>query len=523
MTTFNRTVKKDTINSYTITEHGYWDYKGNVSTSEDTTIDITLEQYYNVDSRYKINTHGVPYFILSSCILPNNKTYTSKKYALDKIGHDYILIEDYYYNYINRGEQVVDGKTGLMTNITNTNNIGKLFNPEINTWSITVEIQTPSSFSEKNSILGAYDTPYSMPELYLNQDGTLGLCLSSDKSSWDIADNVLSTLTLMTSNKYRIVLAYNGSSYTVKVTQLNDYFVTDEQTYIEIASATPIYTSPNQYLNIGYSAGGNCFTGDIYLNNTHIVVYNTTYEFYKGFLNSAPGVLEENLSTASEKSLNIFLKRNDNTLLLDEKMQTKDYMWVGTKTFEAYNVDAISAFDIYANYEVTGELIPTDTGLCVGPFSATDYIKASNINLDWINSFSAYLTIRTGSDITSAQSIFSNALNGSIGIHNGKWKALTENLIYGQELQQNTEYDIKIVQDTNNLYLYSRITTLNDTNPWELQLTTTPQYIPQDTFYIGNNGKNEPFSGKIFLKTVKIDAEETSWNACDENAVLKPM
>ena len=204
-------------------------------------------------------------------------------------------------------------------------------------------------------------------------------------------------------------------------------------------------------------------------------------------------------------------------------MQTKDYMWVGTKTFEAYNVDAISAFDIYANYEVTGELIPTDTGLCVGPFSATDYIKASNINLDWINSFSAYLTIRTGSDITSAQSIFSNALNGSIGIHNGKWKALTENLIYGQELQQNTEYDIKIVQDTNNLYLYSRITTLNDTNPWELQLTTTPQYIPQDTFYIGNNGKNEPFSGKIFLKTVKIDAEETSWNACDENAVLKPM
>ena len=123
MTTFNRTVKKDTINSYTITEHGYWDYKGNVSTSEVTTIDITLEQYYNVDSRYKINTHGVPHFILSSCILPNNKTYTSKKYALDKIGHDYILIEDYYYNYINRGEQVVDGKTGLMTNITNTNNI----------------------------------------------------------------------------------------------------------------------------------------------------------------------------------------------------------------------------------------------------------------------------------------------------------------------------------------------------------------------------------------------------------------
>jgi hypothetical protein len=63
----------------------------------------------------------------------------------------------------------------------------------------------------------------------------------------------------------------------------------------------------------------------------------------------------------------------------------------------------------------------------------------------------------------------------------------------------------------------------DETNEWELQLTTTPQYASTDTFYLGNNGQNEPFSGKIQLKTVKIEAEESSWIACDEQILARPV
>jgi hypothetical protein len=161
----------------------------------------------------------------------------------------------------------------------------------------------------------------------------------------------------------------------------------------------------------------------------------------------------------------------------------------------------------------------------VGPFSSNNFIKATNINLHWSNNFIAYLTFETGSDITTAQSIFSNALNGSIGIHNGKWKALTSNPVYGKELLPKTLYDIKIVQDINNLYLYTREHSDSHINPnaWELQITTTPQYLPSDTFYIGNNGQNEPFLGKMHIKTVRIEAEETYWYACELQSTVKPI
>ena len=84
----------------------------------------------------------------------------------------------------------------------------------------------------------------------------------------------------------------------------------------------------------------------------------------------------------------------------------------------------------------------------------------------------------------------------------------------------NTQYDIKLSQDIYNLYLYTRV---SGTSTWELQLTVDKQYLPQDTFYIGNNGHNEPFLGKIHLKTVKIEAEETSWIACDEQSKVSTM
>ena len=523
MTTFKRIIKKNTPNKYTITEQGYWDYTGTISIDNDTTVDVTLNKYNGISSSYKINSIGVPSFKLNDCTLPNSQNYTSKKYAIDTVGYNYVLIEDYYYNFKQRGKNIVDGKTGLMSNITNYDNIGKKFNPENNKWNITIKIQTPSTFSKKSSIYGAYETTYTMPELYINTDGTLGLCLSSNGYSWDIADNITSTLALMTSTKYKIVLSYNANTYTLKVTPINDYFANEEQTYIELTSSTPIFSNDINHLNIGYSVGGNCFEGSIFLNNTHIVIDDINIEFFTGFLSCAPGLLKSNIYSASEKNLNIFIKRSDNSLLLDEKMQTKDYMWVGSKTFEAYSFKPLSIGNIYANYETTGELIPTDINLYVGPFSNDNFIKSTNLNLSWANNFITYITCQTGNDITTAQSIFSNALNGSIGIHNGKWKVLTTNSVYGQELQPNTLYDIKIVQDISTLYLYTRVYNEDEANAWELQLTSNPQYASTDTFYLGNNGQNEPFLGKIHLKTVKIEAEETSWQACDENIMARPL
>ena len=523
MTTFIRAIKKNIPTQFTISEQGYWDYTSEITANDDTSVDIALNLYPEVSSNYKVNSISVPNFELNACTLPNTKQYTPKKYSIDKIGHDYVLVEDFYKNFKIRGENTVDLETGLMSNISKSNNIGKLFNPQDNRWSITLELQTPASFSKKKYILGAYDKTYTTPELYINTDGSLGLCLSSNGTSWDIADNILSTQTIVTSTKYKLVLEYNTNSYSLKLTPQSEFFANEEITFIQTNSSTPIFSSEDTYLNIGYSIGNECFDGYIYLNNSHIVIDKTSHEFFTGFLSSAPGLLEKNIDTASEKTLNIFVKRSDNSLLLDTKMQTKEYMWVGTKTFDAYTFLPLSIGTIYANYIVLGKLVPANIDLHVGPFSGSDTIMANNINLKWQNNFISYLTVETGSDIQSSQCIMSNALDGFIGIHNGKWKALATNSIYGQELLANTQYDIKIVQDAYNLYLYTRLHTSDNSNTWELQLTTSTQYSPDDTFYIGNNAKDEPFLGKIHLKTVKIEAEETTWKACEETANVVPL
>ena len=81
MTTYIRSVKKDELNTYTVSEQGYWDYTDNITINEDTNIDITLEEYPSVLSSYKVNTYGAPSFELDNCTLPNNKAYSTKKYA----------------------------------------------------------------------------------------------------------------------------------------------------------------------------------------------------------------------------------------------------------------------------------------------------------------------------------------------------------------------------------------------------------------------------------------------------------
>lgn len=154
-----------------------------------------------------------------------------------------------------------------LSNFTNYNYM-KIdnFNVGTNSWKIHTKIKTGSMDSSERYIFGQPSINQTTPQLAI-QNSVLRIWLSSDKSSWNIANGVSSTLTLSDNTQYDIDCYFDGTQYKVDVNGTN---------YITISSSVSIY-SDGSPICFGYDNGNSPFNGSIYLSNTQIEIDNTLW------------------------------------------------------------------------------------------------------------------------------------------------------------------------------------------------------------------------------------------------------
>lgn len=147
-------------------------------------------------------------------------------------------------------------------NSTNTLNIPGNFQPDNTPWEILFKITTGSNISTSQRIalisssygihFGIYNSKF---EIYLSTNG----------SSWNLANGTVGTYTVLANTEYYVQAKYTGSAYTVSysLTGEPDSFTQD----ISVTSSTPLNFS-NGYLNIGGNT--NPWLGSIDLNESYI-------------------------------------------------------------------------------------------------------------------------------------------------------------------------------------------------------------------------------------------------------------
>ena len=129
------------------------------------------------------------------------------------------------------------------------------------TWEICIKTTTGSNVTRNQYFFGNYIDNYSTPQLCI--DGSkLHLYLSSNGSSWGIANNVTSTLTIEPNTEYVIKLYFDGTAYKVDVNDTN---------YITVTSSTSIYSVGKPWA-IGLDWQNLAYPGYIDLKDSYIKV-----------------------------------------------------------------------------------------------------------------------------------------------------------------------------------------------------------------------------------------------------------
>lgn len=136
-------------------------------------------------------------------------------------------------------------------------------------WVVKFNIETLSQF---NAILGGDSGSYLL-DLYVGVANKLGINLSGNGSSYNIAEGVLGTTVLSASTDYWVKFGWTGSVYYVDLS-------TDGKTFtreISVNSVSPVtsYSYPSRPLCIGFRVG-QYFHGSIDLKETYFSLKNTT-------------------------------------------------------------------------------------------------------------------------------------------------------------------------------------------------------------------------------------------------------
>ena len=134
-------------------------------------------------------------------------------------------------------------------------------------WSMIFCITTDSSFSHTQTIFD--ESGYWGNNLRIKDNGTMALCLTSNGSSYDIANYKTGTIALQENTTYFIRLSFNGSKYLVEYSTDNDNY----STYLEQTSSS-LVKSINSYMTFGayVNSGTFSFEGTIDLNVFKIYV-----------------------------------------------------------------------------------------------------------------------------------------------------------------------------------------------------------------------------------------------------------
>jgi hypothetical protein len=160
----------------------------------------------------------------------------------------------------------------------------KLFSPQGYSWQIVRKIQTGSL----GTIQGIFHSETSQLNIALkiNTDGKLHLWLSSNGTSWNIASQAISTLTLNANTDYLLSFVFDGNKYILSFVEYVDENTSldNASIYITIENSTPIISNIPFTEGNGYNAS-EPFTGSFDLKHCYNIVNGEIV--WKGILEGA--------------------------------------------------------------------------------------------------------------------------------------------------------------------------------------------------------------------------------------------
>lgn len=252
-----------------------------------------------------------------------------------------------YNNFTKVGSLTVDEDTGLVSGFSLRNCIQ--LNDLINfrkTWEMNFKIITGSNVTSRQKLNGATDNvDFNFPTVEFSRSGSpqlFMLCISSNGSSWNIADSVVGTYQIQANTTYWIKFGWDGNVYYLDYSLNGETFIRD----IEVTSNVHAYNS-NHYMGIGndiYSTasdGQSPFLGTIDLSETYIKVDNSLW--WRGAtLNRElmPGILSNYTDDGSAVTLNCFANGDTSVVLTPDNNYNGTYLGtVNIQAHTAYNYD----------------------------------------------------------------------------------------------------------------------------------------------------------------------------------------
>ena len=397
---------------------------------------------------------------------------TGDKVWIEKNGLDYKLVNyydmDYTYDFTVAGYPTINNETRIVSGFSTSNYIQapNVFDPSTNNWTFDTKIKTGNDVTTNQIFVATTQNAYCNLALSV-MDGKFHLFLSSDGTSWDLANGLPGNITVETETEYWLRLEYNG-----------------------------------EYYLLSYSLDGITFTGDILAMQTGNVGSFTPVFGVWAAVSAGEFFGEIDLSYTVFKIGNI----------IDWTPQ-----FIQTKKQKLGELDNTGNVTINSNFVASG-------------FSDNKYLGFQKTFDSENNPWEISLKFTTSDNVTSAQNIFQlRQINSAIGIdfgifNNGlfEWGFSFDGTSWSQNIDGShnvltlTTYNVKIGWDGEKYYLdYKKEGDSNYTR--DIQYTsTTPVYLPLTNAYIGiydtdNDNYIQPFLGSIDLKECSIKIVNKIW------------
>ena len=203
---------------------------------------------------------------INSCLMPDGIYYRN------------IKPKHIEYNFSIFGNLTIDNTTKVVSgfntrNAIRLNNIFNLSNP----WELQLKFNTPTP-TTRQKLNGCIDSvDYKFPTVEFGRDGNAKFIIdiSSNGSSWDIAD-ATGTYTILSNTDYWIRYGWTGTIYYLDYSLDGETFIRD----IEVSSSTAAYQAP-YYMGIGNDMWSSSyqapFLGSIDLSQTYIKINNENW------------------------------------------------------------------------------------------------------------------------------------------------------------------------------------------------------------------------------------------------------
>ena len=252
---------------------GKWDYRNVlVYTTENQDISVTMDNYDGLSMDYEKSYQSGDKVDFSNTVLPWKWDYstalsTNRYCLMPKDGGS----PAYVYNFDIIGSPTINSDTMVVSRFAAGNYIqinNTLSN--INSFEIVIVLTTSSDVTTNQNYYSTSDSSINRCSLGLDQTH-FRFFAGTSASSWDIANAVTGTYTVLPNTKYYIKFTFNGSRYTM-------YYSLDGETFIENCYVDSSLLIGDYTPNIGCRQNGlSPFLGSIDLSESYIKVNNTNW------------------------------------------------------------------------------------------------------------------------------------------------------------------------------------------------------------------------------------------------------